>query len=74
MNSTTIWSVLIFAVFALAPAIMLFWIRDGQLPDAGVSIDNLLSNAGSRISETTRETVARTGTTLPRATNGGDRT
>jgi hypothetical protein len=49
MSRTTIWSVLVFTVFAFAAAIMVFWIRDGSLREAGASMDNLLSNAGSEI-------------------------
>jgi hypothetical protein len=74
MSRTTIWSVLVFLVFAFAAAIVFFWIRDGSLREAGASMDNLLSDAGSEISETTGEVVAGTGNTIERATDGDDRT
>jgi len=74
MSRTTIWSVVVFAVFAFAAAIAFFWIRDGSLREAGTSLDNLLSDAGSEISESTGELVDNTGNTLQRATDGDDRT
>ena len=74
MSRTTIWSVLVFTVFAFAAAIMVFWIRDGSLREAGASMDNLLSNAGSQISEPIGEIVDNNGATFQRATDGDDRT
>lgn len=74
MSRTTIWSVLVFTVFAFAAAIVFFWIRDGSLREAGASMDNLLSSAGSEISETTGEIVDNTGNTIQRATDGDERT
>jgi len=74
MSRTTIWSVLVFTVFTFATAIAFFWIRDGSLREAGAWKDNLLSSAGSEISQTTSEIVDNTGTTLQRATDGDDRT
>lgn len=74
MSRTTIWSVLVFTVFAFATAIVFFWIRDGSLREAGASMDNLLSSAGSEISETTGEIVDNTGNTIQRATDGDERT
>jgi len=74
MSRTTIWSVLVFTVFAFAAAIMVFWIRDGSLREAGASMDNLLSNAGSEISEPIGEIVDNTGAVFQRATDGDDRT
>ena len=74
MSRTTIWSVLVFTVFAFAAAIMVFWIRYGSLREAGASMDNLLSNAGSEISEPIGEIVDNTGATFQRATDGDDRT
>jgi hypothetical protein len=74
MSRTTIWSVLVFTVFAFATAIVFFWIRDGSLREAGASMDNLLGEAGSEISETTGEIVNNTGATIERATDGDDRT
>jgi hypothetical protein len=73
MSRTTIWSVLVFTVFAFA-AIMVFWIRDGSLREAGASMDNLLSNAGSEISEPISEIVDKTGAVFQRAADGDDRT
>lgn len=74
MSRKMIWSVLVFTVFAFATAIIFFWIRDGSLREAGASMDNLLSDAGSEISQTTGELVDNTGNTLERATDGDDRT
>ena len=74
MSRTTIWSVLVFTVFAFAAAIMVFWIRDGSLREAGASMDNLLSNAGSEISDPISEIVDNTGAVFQRATDGDDRT
>lgn len=53
---------------------MAFWIRDGSLREAGASMDNLLSNAASEISEPISEIVDSTGATFHRATDGDDRT
>lgn len=74
MSRTTIWSIMVFAVFAFATAIVFFWVREGSLREAGASMDNLLTNAGSEISETTGEIVSNTGATIERATDGDDRT
>ena len=51
-----------------------FWIRDGSLREAGASMDNLLSNAGSEISEPISEIVDKTGATFQRAADGDERT
>lgn len=74
MSRTALWSIVVFTVFAFATAIIFFWIRDGSLREAGASMDNLLSNTGSQISETTGEIVDSTGTAIERATDGDDRT
>jgi hypothetical protein len=74
MSRTRIWSGLVFIVLAFALATVIFWIGDGSLREAGASMDNLLSDPGSEISETTREIVDWTDTTLQRATDGDDRT
>jgi hypothetical protein len=74
MSRATLWSVVVFAVFAFATAIVFFWIRDGSLTEAGASMDNLLSNTGEQISDTTGEIVDSTGDALNRATDGDDRT
>lgn len=74
MSRTALWSIVVFTVFAFATAIIFFWIRDGSLREAGASMDNLLSNTGSKISETTGEIVDSTGTAIERATDGDDRT
>lgn len=74
MARTTLWSVLVFTVFAFATAIVFFWIRDGSLREAGASMDNMLSDAGSEISQTTGEIVDNTGNTIERATDGDERT
>lgn len=74
MSRATLWSVVVFAVFAFATAIVFFWIRDGSLREAGSSMDNLLSNAGQQISDTTGEIADSTGDAIQRATDGDDRT
>ena len=74
MSPTRIWSVLVFIAFAFAPATVIFWIRDGPLREAGASMDNLPSDPGNGISETTGEIVDSAGTTLQRARDGDDRT
>jgi hypothetical protein len=74
MSRTRIWSVLVFIVLAFALATVIFWIGDGSLREAGASMDNLPSDPGSEISETTREIVDWTDTTLQCATDGDDRT
>lgn len=74
MSRATLWSVVVFAVFAFATAIVFFWIRDGSLREAGTSMDNLLSNAGQQISDTTGEIADSTGDAIQRATDGDDRT
>ena len=57
MARTTIWSVLVFVVFAFATAIVFFWIRDGSLREAGASMDKLLSHAGLPTTQTAGNTV-----------------
>jgi len=42
MSRTSIWSVIVFTVFAFATVIIFFWIRDGSLGKAGESMDSLL--------------------------------
>jgi hypothetical protein len=74
MSRTRIWSVLVFTAFAFAPATVIVWIRDGPLREAGASMDNLPSDPGNGISETTGEIVDSTGTTLQRVRDGDDRT
>ncbi len=74
MIRMTISPVLDFTVFASATAKVFFWIREGSLREAGASMDNLPSNAGSGISGPTSEIVDNTGATLQRATDGDDRT
>lgn len=74
MSRTALWSIVVFTVFAFATAIIFFWIRDGSLREAGASMDNLLSNAGQQISDTTGEVADSTGDVIQRATDGDDRT
>lgn len=74
MSRTTLWSVLVFTVFAFATLIIFFWIRDGSLQGAGESMDNLLGKTGSTVSETTSEIVQSTGSAIERATDGDDAT
>ncbi len=74
MSRSTIWSVLVFLVFAFATAIVFFWIRDGSLREAGTSMDNLLGKAASNISDTTGEIADSTGDAIKNATDGDERT
>jgi hypothetical protein len=74
MSRATVWSVLVFAVFAFATMIIFFWIRDGSLRDGGAAMDSLLSQTGSNIVETTDEIVSSTGDAVKKATDGDDRT
>jgi hypothetical protein len=74
MSRSTIWSVLVFVVFAFATAIVFFWIRDGSLREAGTSMDKLLSSAGQNVSETTGEIADSTSDAIKRATDGDERT
>jgi hypothetical protein len=74
MSRATIWSVLVFTVFAFATLIIFFWIRDGSLREAGASMDGLLSNTGEKVAETTGEVVESTGNVIERATDGDERT
>ena len=73
MRRTRIWSVLVFIAFAFAPATVIFWSRAGPLREAGGSMDNLPSDPGNGISETTGEIVDSTGARLQRARDGDDR-
>lgn len=74
MSRSAIWSVLVFTVFAFATMIIFFWIRDGSLREGGAAMDNLLSQTGSNIVETTGEIVTSTGHAVQKATDGDDRT
>jgi hypothetical protein len=74
MSRSVLWSVVVFTVFAFATVIVFFWIRDGSLQDAGASMDNLLSQTGSEIADSTTDVVDSTGAAIDRATDGDDRT
>lgn len=74
MSRGTIWSVLVFGVFAFATMIIFFWIRDGSLREGGAAMDNLLSQTGENIVQTTDEIVSSTGDAVKDATDGDDRT
>lgn len=74
MSRAGLWSLLVFTVFAFATVIIFFWIRDGSLTEAGASVDNLLSQTGETVSDTTGEIVDSTGAAIERATDGDDRT
>ena len=74
MSRATVWSVVVFAVFAFATMIIFFWIRDGSLREGGAAMDSLLSKTGSNIVETTDEIVSSTGDAVKKATDGDDRT
>lgn len=74
MSRSTLWSVLVFTVFAFVTLIVFFWIRDGSLRDAGQSMDNLLGKTASTVGDTTSEIVQSTGAAIERATDGDDET
>ena len=74
MSRASIWPIVVFTVFAFATVIIVFWIRDGSLSEAGHSMDQLLSETGWQISETTGETAQSAGAAIHRATDGDDRT
>lgn len=74
MSRATLWSVVVFTVFAFATIIVFFWIRDGSLREAGASMDNLLGETGSTVADTTGDIVQSTGEAIQRATDGDDAT
>ncbi|OYX51808.1 MAG: hypothetical protein B7Y90_00340 [Alphaproteobacteria bacterium 32-64-14] len=71
---STLWAVAVFTVFAFATLIVFFWIRDGSLQGAGVSMDNLLGRAGDSVVETTTDIVQNTGAAIDKATDGDNAT
>jgi hypothetical protein len=74
MSRTSMWSVIVFLVFAFAAVLVFFWIRDGSLSEAGASMDTFLGETGSAVVETTGEVVDSTGKVIERATDGDDKT
>lgn len=74
MSRASLWSVIVFTVFAFATVIIFFWIRDGSLSKAGQSMDTFLSDAGDTVAKTTGEAVESTGQAIGNATDGDDRT
>lgn len=71
---SSIWAVLVFAVFAFATVLIFFWIRDGSLGAAGDSMDTLLSDTGATVAKTADDIVANTGEAIDDATDGDSRT
>lgn len=74
MSRASIWSFVVFAVFAFATMIIFFWIRDGSLGEAGESMDSLLSHTGENVAKTADNIAVTTGEAINNATDGDDRT
>lgn len=74
MSRASLWSIVVFTVFAFATVIIFFWIRDGSLGKAGQSMDSFLSEAGDNVAKTSGEIVQSTGDAIHDATDGDDRT
>ncbi len=74
MSRASLWSVVVFTVFAFATVIIFFWIRDGSLSKAGQSMDSILGETGEHVAETADGIVATTGKAIENATDGDDRT
>jgi hypothetical protein len=74
MSRASLWSVLVFAVFAFATVIIFFWIREGSLSKAGQSMDSFLGATGATVAKTADGIVATTGEAINNATDGDNRT
>ena len=74
MSRASLWSVIVFTVFAFATVIIFFWIRDGSLGKAGNSIDSLLNQTGENVAKTADDIASSTGQAINNATDGDDRT
>jgi len=74
MSRATIWSVLVFTVFAFATVVIFFWIRDGSLTQAGRSMDSFVRDTGDAVVKTTGNIVESTGEAIGNATDGNDKT
>lgn len=74
MSRASLWSVVVFTVFAFATVIIFFWIRDGSLGKAGQSMDSFLGETGENVAKTADGIVATTGQAIDNATDGDDRT
>lgn len=74
MSRASLWSVIVFTVFAFATVIIFFWIRDGSLREAGTSMDNLLGQTGENVVKTADDIAGATGQAINNATDGDDRT
>lgn len=74
MSRASLWSVIVFTVFAFATVIIFFWIRDGSLGRAGQSMDHFLGQTGENVAKTADGIVASTGQAINNATDGDDRT
>lgn len=74
MSRASLWSVIVFTVFAFATVIIFFWIRDGSLSKAGQSMDSFLSDTSENVARTADDIVGSTGQAITNATDGNDRT
>lgn len=74
MSRRALWSVLVFTVFAFATMVLFFWIKEGNLRDAGAEMDRTLSNIGHEAKQTTGEVLTGTKNAVKDATDGDDRT
>jgi hypothetical protein len=74
MSRASLWSVIVFTVFAFATVIIFFWIRDGSLGKAGNSMDSLLNQTGENVAKTADDLASSTGQAINNATDGDDRT
>ena len=74
MSRASLWSVIVFTVFAFATVIIFFWIRDGSLGKAGNSMDSLLNQTGENVAKTADDIASTTGQAINNATDGDDRT
>ena len=74
MSRASLWSVIVFTVFAFATVIIFFWIRDGSLGKAGNSMDSLLNQTGENVAKTADDIASSTGQAINNATDGDDRT
>ena len=74
MSRASLWSVIVFTVFAFATVIIFFWIRDGSLSKAGQSMDSFLGQTSENVAKTADDIVGSTGQAITNATDGDSRT
>lgn len=74
MSRTSLWSIVVFTVFAFATVIIFFWIRDGSLSKAGQSMDSFLGQTGENVAKTADGIAESTGKAINNATDGDDHT